>query len=196
MAYTYATYALGARFNVLFVVYCAVLGMSTYGLFLAVPRLLRATPRPSRPLPRRTLIGVLFAIATVFVLLWGTEIVIATLSGDPPPAALEAETPTSLIHVLDLSFVLPLGFVAGTLLLLRRDAGIPLAGVFLVKALTIALAVLSMGLFAWRADDPVNVPVAGSMLGVVVLVLLVGWRYARALAPARPVREAPRSVGA
>lgn len=197
MAYTYATYAFGARFNVLFLVYCAVLGMSTYALFLAVPPLLGTAHAiaPSR-LPRRTLVALLYGIAAVFALLWGAEIVGAMVAGEAPRSAAEAQTPTSFVHVLDLAFVLPLGALSATLLLRGHGAGAPLAGLFLVKAMTIALAVLSMALFASRADQPVNLPVAGAMAGVVLLVGLVGWRYARAFAPSRPAARPLRRSAA
>lgn len=197
MAYTYATYAFGARFNALFLVYCAILGVSTYGLFLIVPRVLETgrAIAPSR-LPRRTLIGLLYGIAAVFTLLWGADILPAMLAGEAPRAAVEAETPTSIVHVLDLTFVLPLGAIAATLLLRKSPAGAPLAGLFLVKAMTIALAVLSMGLFAFLAGQPVNVPVAGAMLGVVILVGIVGWRYARAFTHVGPSREHLRRAAA
>lgn len=187
LAYTYATYAFGARFNVLFLAYCAILGVSTYALFLAVPPLLDVgrSIDPAR-LPRRTLIGVLYGIAAVFTLLWGVEIAVALIAGQPPRSAVDAQAPTSIVHVLDLAFVLPLGAVAATLLLRRSPAGSALAGLFLVKAMTIALAVLSMGLFSFWAEQPVNIPVAVAMLGVVLLVGLVGWRYARALGQPGP----------
>jgi hypothetical protein len=195
LAYTYATYAFGARFNVLFLAYCAILGVSTYALFLATPPLL-ATSRAIDfdKLPRRMLIGILYGIAAIFTLLWGLDIVTAMLTGEPPRGAIEAETPTSFVHVLDLSFVLPLGAIAATLLLLRREAGGPLAGVFLVKAMSIALAVLSMAAFTALAGQAVNVPVAAAMGIVVLSVGLVGWCYSRAFAPraAPAVRGAPR----
>lgn len=188
MAYTYATYAFGARFNVLFLAYCAILGASTYALFLIVPRVLETGQAiTTSRLPRRTLIGLLYGIAAVFTLLWGADILPAMMAGEAPRAALEAGTPTSIVHVLDLTFVLPLGAIAATLLLRGNIAGAPLAGLFLVKAMTIALAVLSMALFASLAGQPVNVPVAGAMIAVVVLVGIVGWRYTRAFTtpPAR-----------
>ena len=185
MAYTYATYAFGARFNALFPVYCAILGASAYGLFLLVPRLGERPPSAGEwaRMPRRSLAVLLYGVALVFALLWGSDLVPALLRGDAPAAALETQTPTSVVHVLDLAFLLPLGVLAATLLVRRRPWGVPLAGLFLVKALAISVAVLSMAAFVRLAGQPVNAPVAASMALMVALVGLVGWRYARALAP-------------
>lgn len=197
MAYTYATYALGARFNPLFLAYCAILGTSTYALFVLVPRLGDVEPGPSEwaRLPRRSLVVLLYSIVLVFTWLWGSDILPALLQGGTPAAALEAQTPTSMIHVLDLAFLLPLGAVAATLLARRRPWGVHLAGVFLVKGVTIALAVLSMAGFAYAGGQPVNVPVGVAMLATLVLLALAGWRYARALAPPRGPQPALPAAG-
>lgn len=195
MAYTYATYSFGARFNPLFLVYVALLGMSTYAMFLLVPRLgsLRVTEDDWARLPRRRLVALFYGIVAVFALLWGSDIAAALVSGEPPRAALEAETPTSIIHVLDLAFLLPLGAVAATLLLKRRPRGVPLAGIFLVKGLTIAVAVLSMAAFVHLEGQPLNLPVAEAMLVTVILLAFVGARFAQALAPAHSM--ASRGLG-
>jgi hypothetical protein len=133
--------------------------------------------------PRRSLVALLYSVVALFSLLWGLDIVPALLAGGTPDAALEGETPTGIIHVLDLAYLLPLGAIAGTLLLRKRAWGIPLAGLFLVKGLAISVAVLSMALFVYLAELPVNVPVAAAMAVMVVLFGLVGWRYARSIRP-------------
>jgi hypothetical protein len=180
-AYTYATYSFGARFNALFLVYVAILGISTYALFLIVPRLAPSSEPDWSRIPRRSLISLLYGIVVLFSLLWGSDIVPALLAGTTPNAAREADTPTSFIHILDLAYLLPLGAIAGTLLLRKRAWGVPLAGLFLVKGIAISVAVLSMALFVHLAGLPVNVPVTSAMAVTVVLFAVVGARYARAL---------------
>lgn len=185
LAYTYATYSFGARFNALFLVYVAILSMSTYAMFLIIPRLAPSSEPDWSRIPRRSLVALLYGIVALFALLWGLDVVPALLTGAAPNAALEGETPTGIIHVLDLAYLLPLGAIAGTLLLRKRAWGIPLAGLFLVKGLAISVAVLGMALFVYLADLPVNVPVAASMAVMVILFGLVGWRYARSIRPPR-----------
>ena len=197
LAYTYATYAMGVRFNALFLVYVAVLGASTAALFLALARLPldAATPRAWARLPRRALATLFFAIALVFVGLWMADVVPAMLSGRPPAAALETDTPTGLIHVMDLAFVLPLCVAAGVLLLRREASGMMLAGVVLVKTATLALAVLAMAAFVLLDGQAVNVPVAAAMLVTLALVLAMVRRWFAALAPDRDAPRAGRVPG-
>lgn len=191
MAYTYATYAFGVRFNALFLVYVAILGASTYALLLAVARLPLAavTDATWRRMPRRSLAAFFLVTAPVFAALWLMDVVPALLSGGVPQAALEAQTPTSFVHVLDLAFILPLLAVTGALLLARRPLGAMLGGIMAVKAATIALAVLSMGAFSLAEGQPLNAPVAAAMGVVALLSLGLGWRTFAALGPPAPPRR-------
>ncbi|HWH08188.1 MAG TPA: hypothetical protein VNX21_03245, partial [Candidatus Thermoplasmatota archaeon] len=144
-------------------------------------------------LPRRALAAAFLVIALVFALLWLADVVPALLSGGVPQAALETQTPTSLIHVLDLAFVLPLCVATAVLLLRRRAAGAMLAGVVLVKAATVSMAVLSMAAFVVLEGRPVNGPVAAAMGLTLAVVLALGARWLAALAPERPPRRAERA---
>ena len=155
LAYAYATYAFGARFNPLFLVYVALLGLGVWALILGLvstdAQALAA--RFSRDAPTRVVGGFLLAVATLVALAWLAAIVPAALSGGVPTAVLEAETPTSVIHVLVLAFVLPALAIAGGMVLRRAPWGYVLAGVLLVKAATLGLAILGMGLFLYRAEQ-------------------------------------------
>lgn len=183
MAYAYATYAFGTRFNALFPAYVAILGASTFALFVLIRHLPvhRVTERVWAGMPRRSVAGAALVIVAVFVFLWGADIVPALVEGRPPDSAVQFETPTSSVHVMDLAFLLPLGVIAGVMLLRRQSMGVLLAGVFLIKGITIALAVLSMAAFSTAAGQPINVPVATGISGTLVALLLVGWPYLRAL---------------
>jgi hypothetical protein len=65
----------------------------------------------------------LILLATLFTLLWLSEIVPDLLAGDPSRSASDWNVPTNPVHVLDLAFFLPAVFTSGVLLLRRHPLG-------------------------------------------------------------------------
>lgn len=195
LSYTYTTYAFGARFNALFLPYVAVLGSATYALLVGLASFPTKRLGEARVM-RRALISFFLAIPILFGALWLLDIFGAYASGGIPAGASEAQMPTSPIHVQDLAFILPLS-AATAVLLWKRSAWAPVfAGIMLVKAVTICLAMLAMGLMAWRWGEPVNLPVAGAALATLLVALGLSVPFFRGLRPgaaraARPVRAMP-----
>jgi hypothetical protein len=195
LAYTYTSYAFGARFNPLFLVYVALMGLAIYGLVLG----LAATDAPalaarfSRGAPIRLVGAFLLAVAALMACVWLADIVPTTLGGGVPQAVREAETPTSVIHVLDLALVLPALAIAGGLLLRRAPWGYVLAGVLLVKAATLGLAILAMGLFIYLAEQTVTPGLTGFFAALTLGASGLTVVYLRAIGPpAEPLAAAPQ----
>jgi hypothetical protein len=123
-AYNYAIYAVSIHFGPLFLVWVAVLGLSIFALVgvLAsadMPAIEQRFGGRAMPGPAWFLIGV----ATLFALLWLSEIVPNLLAGDPSRSARDWNVPTNPVHVLDLAFFLPAVIISGVLLLRRRPLG-------------------------------------------------------------------------
>lgn len=179
-AYGYMMYAFGVRFNALFLPYVATLATATFALALGMARFPLGSLDGALP-ARRSLAVFLAIVPLLFGTLWLVDIGGAYLSGGIPNGAAEVQMPTSPVHVEDLAFVLPLS-AASAVLLWRRSAWAPVfAGVVLVKAITISLAMLAMGLFSWRAGEPVNLPVAGAALVTLAVAAGLAWAYFRGL---------------
>jgi hypothetical protein len=186
--YTYATYAIIAQFNELFLVYVATFGLSLatfVGGFLRVDAedLKRAFgDRSVRPY-----VAFQALVAVLVGLLWLSEIVTATLSNTVPSSIAGTGLPTNVVHVLDLGVVLPAFLLAAYLLARRRPWGYVLTGVLLAKVVTLGLAILSMTLFMLRAGEVVPLPmlVVFGLLTALSLLALVG--FLRALGPDRPL---------
>jgi hypothetical protein len=122
--YNYAIYAVSIHFGPLFLVWVAVLGLSIFALVgvLAtadMPAIEQRLAGRAMPGPAWFLIGV----ATLFALLWLSEIVPNLLAGDPSRSARDWNVPTSPVHVLDLAFFLPAVIISGVLLLRRHGLG-------------------------------------------------------------------------
>jgi hypothetical protein len=182
--YAYLVYAMAVHFNYLFLVYVAVLGLSSWALLMTTNGLrLRGVDVPSG---RRLGGGTLVALGVLFAALWLADIVPALLSGDVPPSVEEAGLWVNPIHVIDLAVVLP-GFVVCGVLALRRDAGgVFFAGPWLVFSVLMGSSIVaSMILMTAEGFDDTVPPMV--MVSVIVLAsLLAAYRLLRgATEPAR-----------
>jgi hypothetical protein len=177
--YTYVGYAFSVRFNPLFLVYVALLGCSTYaligGLVATDAAAIKAAFTERTPIKAVSIfLGVL---AALFYLLWLSDAVPATLSGNPSQSLIDAGTPTNFVHVLDMAWTLPAAIIAAVSLWRGKPLGYTLAGAVLTFLVLLALAVLSMVVVMVRAAQPVVIPQVG-VFGVVFVLsaaLLVGF---------------------
>jgi len=97
----------------------------------------------ARLLLRGWIAGVLFAVGGFLFLAWMGRIVSPLLQNQTP--ALE-NTTTLVIQTMDLGLIVPLAILSGILLLRRSAWGCLLASVFVMKAITMGLAVSAMGI--------------------------------------------------
>jgi hypothetical protein len=174
--YTFVIYALALHFNAMFLVYCAVLGLSFFGLSGIAANLAaegRAPARSAQPEKISTTtaglylvtIGVLFAVA------WLSEVVPAILWNNVPNSIAAAGTPTNPVYVIDLSVILPLHLIAGIALLRGRPVGSILAPVVLAFGVLMASSIAGMMLVMRARGVFVNLGVA---TGMVVIALMSG----------------------
>lgn len=164
-AYTAVIYAFAVHLNALFLVYCAVLGISLYTSIVVCARVWqsRRALHVATTIPHRSAGGFLVALGGVFALLWLAQLVPAALSGTQPPELVAMDLPTNPVHVIDLSFILPLHVIAGVALWRMKSAIALLAPIVLVFG---AFMSASIGLMTASAG---NVPITVAM-GVVSLV--------------------------
>jgi hypothetical protein len=179
-AYTYASYAFGIRFNPLFLIYVALLGCSTYALIgaLATTDLAGMKAAFTERTPVRSVSIFLLVVAALFYLMWLSEAIPASLTGIPPESVQEDGTPTNVIHVLDMAWLLPAVIIAAVNLWRKRPLGYTLAPALLANLVFLPLAILSMILFQARGGEPVALPLVmiflalfGVSLGMLIWVL-------------------------
>jgi hypothetical protein len=141
--YTYMSMSLLTAYNALFLVYVALFTLSLYAFILSMLSFdLADLPRYFSPrLPHGWIAGVLFAVGGFLFLAWMGRIVPPLLHNQTP--ALE-NTTTLVIQTMDLGLIVPLAVLAGILLLRRSAWGYLLASVFVMKAITMGLAVSAM----------------------------------------------------
>ncbi|MBI5031961.1 MAG: hypothetical protein HZB51_15630 [Chloroflexi bacterium] len=142
--YTYASFAFGAAYNILFLVYVSLFSLSLFAFIFALMQIdISTLPKHfSSGLPRRTIAIFLFVVGSFLLLAWLGRIVPALLANQPP-LGLESYT-TLIIQALDLGLVMPIAFLSGILLWKKSAWGYLLSSIVLIKGATLALAVSAM----------------------------------------------------
>jgi hypothetical protein len=180
LLYAYVVYAFAVHFSRLFIVYVAVLGLVFYTVIAGL-RLLREQPAARRP--RLFAAWVLIGIGGLFALLWLSELLPATLSGEPPRSLGVAGLVVNPIHVIDLSVVLPGMIVVGLLALRSHPTGLALIIPALVFSVLMGLSIIAAMVLIVAAGDR-------SGLGPMAMVaVVVGASAAAATVYARATSE-------
>jgi hypothetical protein len=152
LAYTYATYAFDRIYTPLFPLYLLIFGASCFaaGISLAgldIPRL--AKTLENMRLRRTTAVYLVFTGLVLYAI--EAPIILSRI----PNGAARGGTP---FMVLDLSIVAPMAALTGVWLWQRRPWGFALAGVFLIKAVTLMTGFLLADYYNWftgNLADPI-----------------------------------------
>lgn len=166
--YTYATYAFCLQYNPLFLVYVALLSLSLAGLVSSLFHLdaEELKSRFSGSAVRRAAVVFDFFVGTMIFLMWMGRILPGLLGGKD--ATLIEHYTTLPIQVMDLAFVVPLAVLAGIHLARDRALGYLLSGLFLVKGLSLGLALGAMIVWSAVRGLPVN-PAETAIFSAIIL---------------------------
>lgn len=169
LLYAYIIYAFAVHFSRLFIVYVAILGLVTFSLIAALPR---RAGEPAHPSGRARVVAgvVLIGVGALFSLVWLSELVPATLTGQIPPSVAAAGLRVNPVHAIDLSVVLPGMIVLGVLAVRGNDAGTRWTVPALVFSVLMGSSIIAAMLLAWAGGVGALVPIA--LIGVVVLACL------------------------
>ncbi len=156
--YTYASYAFGASYNPMFLVYIALFTLSLYAFVLAMLGLdiQYLTAHVSERLPRRG-IAILFFVMAAFLCFMHLGRLVPPLFNGTVPEVIETYT-TDAVAVLDLGLIMPAAILAGILLWRKQPWGYLLAALLLIKGFTLATAVSAMAIGQKLAGVAVTLP--------------------------------------
>jgi len=177
LVYAYVVYSMAVHFNGLFLVYVAALGLSSYAVLFSIDGLRAQHAGSPEPSARKVAGYTSIAIGVVFGLLWLSELIPATLSGEVPQSVIDAGLWVNPIHVIDLAVLLP-GFIIAGYWTLRGEA----AGLFFVAPLLVFSVLMGTSIVAAMILMTVggfgNTLPPLMMVSVVVLAsLFAAWRY-------------------
>ncbi|MDQ3365681.1 MAG: hypothetical protein M3680_09675, partial [Myxococcota bacterium] len=171
--YTLVIYTFAIHLNALFLLYCAALGVALYTL-IALGGELAPSAAPAAPVvatPRRLAGGFLVTVGVAFGMLWLLQLVPAALEGREPPELVQTGLFTNPIHVIDLSFILPLHILAGVMLWRGRALGWVLGPVVLAFDVLMAGSIGFLVVMVEQATPGAGYGVAIAM-GAVALISL------------------------
>jgi len=150
---TYLFYTSMGMYNELFLVYVALLGLSFFTLLntllsFDLPRLAKGFEREAA----RRAVGIFLIVNSILIgLMWLGVVVPPLLDGTLYPEGVEHYT-TLIVQGLDLGLLLPLSFVSGRLLLLKRPLGY-LAGSTYIVFLAILMTALTAKVLAMMSSN-------------------------------------------
>ena len=177
LVYAYVIYSMAVHFNELFLVYVAALGLSSYAVMWSVGRLRADDQHFSPPSARRVAGYTSITIGVLFGLLWLSELIPATLSGEAPQSVIDAGLWVNPVHVIDLSVLLPAFIIAGYLTLQGEASGLFFVGPLLVFSVLMGASIVAaMVLMTLQGAENTLPPLV--MVSLIVLAsLFAAWRY-------------------
>lgn len=152
--YNYVFYLYGAAFNVLFLMYVALVAISLYAfvlglLSLDVGRLISWFQAGT---PVKWIASLMLLIPLIMGGIELQRAVSSIFTGQVPADILQTGHPTGVVYATDLALLMPAMAVAAVMLWRRRPWGYALAPVLMVKGVTYPLALIAMSLLG--ANDP------------------------------------------
>jgi hypothetical protein len=186
VAYSYAYYVLNPEFNVLYLAYIAIVGMSLYGCLylLLVTDLEFVAAQFSHRTPVRLAGGFLMALSLGLGLAWVAAIISHLASGSMPGRV------NQVVWPMDLIVAFPAMFWGGLWLWRRQPLGYALATVLLIKGgllgITLVVNTWLATTFWGVAPDPVMPVYAIGGLGGLALAT----QYLRTMRNTHPVSTA------
>jgi hypothetical protein len=121
--YSFMIYCFALHFNSLFLVYCAVLGLTFYSIvsFLSAFDLSRVKGWFDGNRSNDLAVYFLSSVSILFFLMWMKEIIPALITGHLPQSLKDNGLLINPVHVMDLAFFLP-GLFISAILLKRKSA--------------------------------------------------------------------------
>jgi hypothetical protein len=176
--YLYASMALGAAYNRLFLLYVALFSASLFTFIKVVSSVNLELIRAHIPgqLPRTSLAVFMLAAGVVTLLVWGAPLVTALIR-DRPPERLDSYT-TMVTYALDLAIITPATFFCALLVLQDQPAGYVIAAPLLTLIVLLVPQIVLSTLFQKSAGVPFTTgEMIGPVAGFVVLGLIALWLF-------------------
>ncbi len=182
--YLYASMALGAAYNKLFLLYIVIFSAALFAfilVFSAVSLELALSPVPAG-LPRRGLAIFMFVAGIVTLVVWGAPLVAALIKGAPPDR-MDSYT-TMVTYALDLAIITPATFFCAALVLRDNSLGYVIAAPLLTLIVLIAPQIILSTVYQRFAGVPFTMgEMVGPVTGFVVLGFIAAWLLFAILTP-------------
>jgi hypothetical protein len=171
LAYSYTIYCFGLHFNSLFIVYCAILGLSFYAMVYFVFSSIRENVSEwfSKTLSTTPTGIFLIIIAVLFYFIWLSDIIPAILNHTTPKCITESGLLVNPVHVLDIAICLPALLMTGIALIRRKNTGYLLAPTMMIFCMLMAVAIAAM-VFVMKAKGLETDNSLAVIFGIITLI--------------------------
>ncbi len=174
LLYNAVIFAFATAFNPLFLFYVATLSLSVWSLVILLTQMDIDSIRTdfAEKTPVRLFAGYLSVISMLFLVTWLKQTISAIFDSASPTFLAGTIMLTSPVHVLDLSFLLPLGFLGALWLWQKKSWGYLLAGLLLVM-MTIETASIAVDQYFGHIHDPSASLDAVPLFAVLTMISLI-----------------------
>lgn len=144
--YTYMSYVFLWNYNVLFIVYVAIMSLSFYGFIIMMTSfdLTSIKDHFIDPLKTKSIIGFQLFVAIMVGMLWLSKLTPSWFNA-ATPVGLEHYT-TLVIQAMDLGFIVPTTIISAILLYQRKPLGYLLSSVILIKGIALLSSITAMAI--------------------------------------------------
>lgn len=178
LLYTFTIYCFDIHFSSLFVLYCSILGLSFYlFMYFLYEHIKHHIINGFADIKEARVTGYYFiTIATVFYLIWLSQIIPSIATARLNPDLINVGLLTNPVHVIDLSVCLPAFFIVGVLLIKRNELGYALAPVMLTFSVLMDLNLAGLMLYMHKqgietSNTLITVMLILCVISIVLLIL-------------------------
>jgi hypothetical protein len=178
LIYSYLLYSFFMHFNVLFLIYVGILGLSVHLLIAsATATEFQFVASRISHTSRRAAGTFLLAASLLFTLQWLGEVIGALAAGTAPRSAQEVGFTVNPVHVIDLALILPAMIIAAVLLWRDRPRGVRYATALLVFMAVMGISILGM----FYMMDERGLAVAAAPVVIMSIMVLISAFFAARL---------------
>jgi hypothetical protein len=181
--YTYITYAFSNIYNNFFLIHVLLYCLSLFSIIGVLMKLDAESVKSqfSEKTPIK-LVGIfLIAFGSLILFAWLSEIIPYLVIGQKPASIVQSGW--TIIYAIDLGFFLPATLITGVMLLKRIAYGYIFAAIILIKAVTIGLAVLSMVVFMYQLNQPINWAMLPVFIIATVFAIILSYIFLKSIEP-------------
>lgn len=153
MLYNYAFYLFGTAFNVFFLIYVALLGLSIFALIFGLTNLdvNRISQQVRERMPVKWIGGYFLFVAFGLSAVYLSQSIGFIFTGQVPSIVTASGNPTNLIFALDLTLLVPWLVIGALWLVKRQPWGFVIAGILSMKGPLYTLILTMNTLLTMRA---------------------------------------------
>ena len=181
LMFTYGIYTFYAMYNRLYICYVAIMGLSFYTFILTLKGTdaVKAKELFKDTYPNKLVGGFLITASSFMTLTWLKTILPTAFFGTMPTIDL-AQSTTMVPQAIDLAFVLPLAFVMGIRLCMRKPEGYIMGTVIPAFLVFMMTAIFSKGLMlqiTGTADGGGTMVIMGTFALISMVVTMINFLF-------------------